>query len=86
MYRSIFAYVDDIVVASKKKSTQIGDLAVTFASIRGAQLNLNPKKCVFDMQRGKVLGCLVSVKGIKSKLHIINAIVHMKAPQSKKEV
>jgi hypothetical protein len=43
LYRNIFAYVDDIIVASKKKSTQIGDLAETFTSMCGAQLKLNPK-------------------------------------------
>jgi hypothetical protein len=62
MYRNVFAYVDDIIVASKKKATQIDNLAETFANMRRAQLKLNPKKCVFVMQKGKVLGCLVSVK------------------------
>jgi hypothetical protein len=47
IYRIAFTYVDGIVVASKKKSTQIEGLAKTFANIRGAQLKLNPEKCVF---------------------------------------
>jgi hypothetical protein len=51
-----------------------------------AQLKLNPEKCVFGVQRGRVLGCLVSVKGIKANPDKINAIVHMKPPQSRKEV
>jgi hypothetical protein len=38
------------------------------------------------VQKGKVLGCLVSVKGIEANLDKINAIVHMKPPQSRKEV
>ena len=33
MYRNIFAYVDDIIVASKKKATQIDDLDETFANM-----------------------------------------------------
>jgi hypothetical protein len=33
MYRNIFAYVNDIVVASKKKATQIDVLAETFTSM-----------------------------------------------------
>jgi hypothetical protein len=41
---------------------------------------------VFDVQRGKVLGCLVSVKGIEANLGKINAIIHMKPLQYKKEV
>jgi hypothetical protein len=86
MQRNVFAYVDEIVVASKKKATQIQDLAETFANMRKAQLKLNPKKCVFGMRKGKVLGCLVSVKGIKANPDKINAVVNTKPPQSRKEV
>jgi hypothetical protein len=48
--------------------------------MRKAQLKLNPKKCVFSVSRGKVPGCLVSIKGIKANPDKINAIVHMKHP------
>jgi hypothetical protein len=41
---------------------------------------------VFGIWRGKVLGCIVSVKGIEANHDKINAILHMKPPQSKKEV
>jgi hypothetical protein len=86
MYINIFAYVDDTMVARKKKATQIDDLAGTFVNRCKAQLMLNPEKCVFGVQQGKILGCLVSVKGIKANPDKINTIVHMKPPQSKKEV
>jgi hypothetical protein len=33
MHRNVFTYVDDIVIASKKKITQIDDLAETFANM-----------------------------------------------------
>jgi hypothetical protein len=56
-------YVDNIVVASKKKSTHITDLIETFVNMREARLKLNPNKCVF---RGKVLDCFVSLKGIEA--------------------
>jgi hypothetical protein len=52
----------------------------------GAQLKLNLEKCVFGISRGKLLGCLVSVKGIKANPDKIKAIVHMKPPGSRKEV
>jgi hypothetical protein len=41
---------------------------------------------VFGVRRGRVLGCLVSVKGIKADLDKINATVDMKPPGSRKEV
>jgi hypothetical protein len=84
--RNVFAYVDDIVVMSRKKETQLQDLAKTFANMRRAQLKLNPEKCVFGISRGKVLGCLVLVKGIEANPDKINAIVCMKPPGSRKEV
>jgi hypothetical protein len=73
-------------VASRKKATQRQDLAETFTNMCRAQLKLNPKKCVFGVRRGRVLGCLVSVKGIKANPDKINAIVHMKPLQSREEV
>jgi capsule polysaccharide export protein KpsC/LpsZ len=42
MQRNVFAYVDDIVVGSRKKTTQIIDLAETFTNMCIVQLNLNP--------------------------------------------
>jgi hypothetical protein len=74
------------VVASRKKATQIQDLVETFANMHKAQLKLNPEKCVFDVRKGKVLGCLVSVKGIEANLDKINVVVNMKTPQCRKEV
>jgi hypothetical protein len=86
MQRNGFAYVDDIMVASRKKVTQIQDLAKTFVNMCRVQLNLNPEKCVFGVRRGRVVGCLVSVKGIEADPNKINVKVHMKPPQSGKEV
>jgi hypothetical protein len=40
MQRNVFEYVDDIVVASRKKATYIEDLAETFTNMRRVQLNL----------------------------------------------
>jgi hypothetical protein len=36
--------------------------------------------------KGQVLGCLVTVKGIEANPDKINAVIHMKPPQSRKEV
>jgi hypothetical protein len=47
MQRNVFPYVDDIVVASRRKPTQMEDLVETFVNMRRAQLNLNSEKCVF---------------------------------------
>jgi hypothetical protein len=53
MERNVFAYVDDIVVASRKKETHIQDLVETFANMCRAQLKLNLEKCVFGVHRAE---------------------------------
>jgi hypothetical protein len=63
---SFITYVDDIVVASKSKEDHLADLAETFANMRDARLRLNPEKCVFGVRQGKILGYLVSHRGIEA--------------------
>jgi hypothetical protein len=47
---------------------------------------LNPEKCVFDIHKGKVLGCLVSTKGIEANPDKIKALIEMQDPVSVKDV
>jgi hypothetical protein len=53
--KNVLSYVDDIVMASKKKTSYISDLVGTFTNMREARLKLNPEKCVFRVMRSKVL-------------------------------
>jgi hypothetical protein len=75
--RNILAYVDDIVIRSVQRRDHISDLAETFANLRAANLRLNPEKCVFSIHKGKVLGCLVSTKGIEANPDKIKAPIEM---------
>jgi hypothetical protein len=52
---NILSYVNDIVMASKKKETYFSDLAETFTNMREVRLKLNPEKCIFEITKGKVL-------------------------------
>jgi hypothetical protein len=73
-------------VVSRKKENYISDLEETFSNMREAKLKLNPKKCVFRITRGKVLGCLISTNGIEANPDKIRAITQMQPLQSKKDV
>jgi hypothetical protein len=84
--RNILTYVDDIVVFSKKQEHHIKDLVETFVNMRWVNLKMNPAKCVFGVHKGKMLGCLVSAKGIEANLDKINAIINMRPPQNQREV
>jgi hypothetical protein len=83
--RNIFTYVDDIVVTSKNKEDHLTDLTTTFANMRDARLRLNPEKCVFGVCQGKILGYLVSHRGIEANLTKIQAIINMAPPQSARD-
>jgi hypothetical protein len=83
---NIFTYVDDIVVASKSKEDHLADLAETFANMRDARLRLNHEKCVFGVRQGKILGYLVSHRGIEANPTKFQAIINMTPPQSARDV
>jgi ribonuclease HI len=84
--RNIFTYVDDIVVTSKSKEDHLADLTETFANMRDARLRLNPKRCVFSVRQGKILGYLVLHRGIEANPTKIQAIINMTPPQSARDV
>jgi hypothetical protein len=86
LWRNILAYVDDIVVKSVQRRDHISDLAETFANLRAANLKLNTEKCVFGIHKRKVLGCLVSTKGIEANPDKIKALIEMQDPVSVKDV
>jgi hypothetical protein len=62
--RIIEAYVDDIVVKSKKTGDLVPDLAEVFAKLRKHEVKLNPEKCVFGVPRGMLLGFVMSERSI----------------------
>jgi cleavage and polyadenylation specificity factor subunit 1 len=78
--------VDDVVVRSQKRSDHIQDLWETFANLRRYGLKLNLEKCVFGVRRGKLLGCMISKRGIEANPKKIEAIWCMKAPRTQREV
>ena len=78
--RNVEAYMDDIVVKSRKGSDLLADLAETFANLRRYDIKLNPSKCTFGVPGGKLLGFLVSERGIDANPEKIGTILRMKRP------
>jgi hypothetical protein len=44
---TVVAYVDDILVKTRKADNLVADLETTFACLRAKSIRLNPEKCVF---------------------------------------
>ena len=63
-----------LAFSTRDKLTLIQDLEETFANLRKINLKLNPKKCVFGVPFGKLLGFFVSHQGIESNPNKIKAI------------
>jgi hypothetical protein len=83
---NVHAYVDDIAVMSKKCNDLIADLTETFANLRRYKMKLNPTKCVFGVPAGKLLGFIVSVRGIEVNTEKIKAIRNISRPTCLKDV
>jgi hypothetical protein len=45
--RTVEAYVDDIVIKTRKAEDLVNDLRVAFDCLRANGVKLNPEKCVF---------------------------------------
>jgi hypothetical protein len=84
--RNIEAYIDDIVVKSEKRGDLLDDLKETFDNLRKLKMMLNPKKCVFSVSSGKLLGYMVSSQGIDVNLKKVEAIEKLQPPQTRKEI
>ena len=84
--KEVKVYVDDMIVKSKDREGHIPALRKFFERIWFYKLRLNPKKCTFEVTSEKLLGFMVSQKGIEVDLEKIKAIVEMKPPRIEKEI
>ena len=84
--KNVQVYVDDIVIKTKEKQTLIDDLRETFANLRRFRIKLNPAKCTFGVPAGKLLGFLVSSRGIEANPRKISAIESMRLPRTIRDV
>jgi hypothetical protein len=78
--------VDDAVIKTEDSENFIEDLQLVFNSLRRYRWKLNPEKCVFGVPAGKLLGFIVSHRGIEANPEKIEAIMRMEAPRSQKKV
>jgi hypothetical protein len=59
-------YVDDIIVRIKSRASLLDNLALVFDRLRSTRTKLNSDKCVFRVTPSKLLGFLVSYRGIEA--------------------
>jgi len=86
MHKEIEVYVDDMIAKSRTKGEHLINLRKLFERLRKYQLKLNPAKCTFGVKSGKLLGLVVSQKGIEVDPDKVKAILDMPEPRTKKQV
>ena len=86
MHRDVEVYVDDMIVKSQDRVDHLAALERFFEMIRQFRLRLNPKKCTFEVTSGKLLGYMVSERGIEVGPDKIRVILNMPAPRTEREI
>ena len=84
--KTVEAYVDDVVVKAKHVETLVDDLRLTFDNLRTYDIKLNPEKCVFGVPAGKLLGSIVSNRGIEPNPAKIQALSQLDIPKDLKQI
>ena len=86
MHRDVEVYVDDMIVKSQDRVDHLTTFERFFKRIRQFRLRLNPKKCNFGVTSGKLVGYMVSERGIEADPDKIRATLNMPAPRTEREV
>ncbi|KAG8475167.1 hypothetical protein CXB51_031741 [Gossypium anomalum] len=85
MHKKIEVYVDDMIAKSRTEKEHVQVLKKLFLRLRKFQLKLNPAKCTFGARSGKLLGFVVSEKGIEIDPDKVRAIQELPPPSTQKK-
>ena len=86
MHDCMEVYVDDILIKSQTRADHAAALKKVLQRSRETKLRMNPKKCVFGVSSGKLLGFMVSNRGIEVDPSKVKAILEMPPPKNLKEL
>ena len=86
MGKPMDAYIDDMVVKSKREPDHVKDLTEVLEILKKHRLRLNAVKCAFGINSGKFLGHLVTRRGIEVNLPQIASINNLVSLRTAKEV
>src|SRR6185369_3728842 len=67
----------DIIIKTPRGEDLVATLSATFTNLKRFNIKLNPKKCMFGVPKAKLLGYMVSERGIEANHDKITAITNM---------
>ncbi|PKI77644.1 hypothetical protein CRG98_001982 [Punica granatum] len=86
MHKEIEVYVDEMIAKFKEGEDHLVNLKRLFEHLKKYKLRLNPTKCTFGVKSGKLLGFIVSEKGIEVDPDRVKAIMELPPPSTVREV
>jgi len=82
----VFAYLDDIIIASPTFEDHLRHLREVFRRLKDAHLRLNPEKCRFCVPELKYLGHIVNRQGVRTDPEKIKAIGQWPTPSTVRQI
>eukprot|EP00253_Pinus_taeda_P031798 PITA_31798 len=82
----LVVYLDDLTPFSKSDQEHLKHLRQIFMTCRKYDISLNPKKSLFALEEGKLLGHIISKDGIRIDPERIQAILQIPYPRNIKEL
>ena len=79
-------YLDDLPAHSLRRKDHPTHLRAIFMRCRYYKIRLNPHKCVFYVQSGRLLGFFVSKQGICVDPSKVEAIINLPPPSSLRQL
>ena len=85
IHHEIEVYIDNMIARSQTEEEHLDHLHKLFERLKKYKLRLNPNKCIFWVRSDKLLGFVISGKGIEVDPVKVKAIQEMPAPRTEKE-
>lgn len=82
----LVVYLDDLIVFSNSDEENLYHFKIVFQRCRKYGISLNPKKCLFAMDEGKLLCHIIPKEGIHINPYWVEAIQKIDFPRSNKEI
>ena len=86
IYKEVEFYIDNMMVNLMIQEEHPTALEKFMKRVDKYDLRLNPKKCIFGVTSRKILGHVVSQRGIEVDPYKTKAIHEMPTPKTKKEI
>jgi hypothetical protein len=84
--KSVVVYLDDVTVFSKNKNDHLAHLRAVLLRCHKYGISLNPKKSIFAVEQGKILGFIVFSEGMIIDPERTQFIAKLPPPTSKKSM